>query len=151
MAQWSKVLASIPDNVSSIPGTHLVEGENWLPLKRFPLTAICTLKYACACVYEHTHIHAHKPKCNLNIFLFFIRYFLHLHFKCYPESPLYPPHSLLLNPPTPASWLWHSPVLGHMIFTIPRTSPSIDGRLGHPLLHMQVETQLWEVLVSSYC
>jgi hypothetical protein len=22
---------------------------------------------------------------------FFIRYFLHLHFKCYPESPLYPP------------------------------------------------------------
>ena len=22
---------------------------------------------------------------------FFIRYLLHLHFKCYPESPLYPP------------------------------------------------------------
>jgi hypothetical protein len=38
-----------------------------------------------------------------------------------------------------------------MIFTRPRASPPIDGRLGHPLLHMQLETQLWEVLVSSYC
>ena len=36
-----------------------------------------------------------------------IRYFLHLHFKCYPECPLYPPHALLPNPPTPASWPWH--------------------------------------------
>jgi hypothetical protein len=30
--------------------------------------------------------------------LSFIRYFLHLHFKCYPKSPLYPPRSLLPNP-----------------------------------------------------
>jgi hypothetical protein len=37
-----------------------------------------------------------------------------------------------------------------MIFTILRTSPPIDGQLGHPLLHMQIETQLWGVLVSSY-
>jgi hypothetical protein len=49
----------------------------------------------------------------------FIRYFLHLHFRCYPQSPLYPPPALLPNPPTPASWPWHSPVLGHMIFTRP--------------------------------
>jgi hypothetical protein len=28
---------------------------------------------------------------------------------------------------------------------------SIDGRLGHLLLHMQLETQLWGLLVSSYC
>jgi hypothetical protein len=44
---------------------------------------------------------------------FFIGYFLHLHFKCYPESPLYPPpthiHTLLPNPPTPTSWPWHFP------------------------------------------
>jgi hypothetical protein len=73
----------------------------------------------------------------------FIIYFLHLHFKCYPESPLYPPPALLSNPPTPASWLWHSPVLGNIIFTRPRASPPIDGRLGHSLLHMQLETQLW--------
>ena len=30
-----------------------------------------------------------------------------------------------------------------MIFTRPRASPPIDRRLGHPLLHMQLETQLW--------
>jgi hypothetical protein len=82
---------------------------------------------------------------------FFIRYFLHLHFKSYPESPLYPPPALLPNPPTPASWPRHSPVLGHMIFPRPRASPPIDGQLGHPLLHMQLETQFWGVLVSSYC
>jgi hypothetical protein len=28
-------------------------------------------------------------------FNFFIRYFLHLHFKCYPKSTLYPPHARL--------------------------------------------------------
>ena len=42
------------------------------------------------------------------IYLFFIRYFLNLHLKCYPESPLYPPRTLLAYPPTPASWPWHS-------------------------------------------
>ena len=78
----------------------------------------------------------------------FFRYFLHLHVKCYPESPLYPPLSLLPNPPTPASRPWHSPVLGHMIFARPRASPPIDGC---PLLHMQLEIQLWGLLVSSYC
>jgi hypothetical protein len=81
---------------------------------------------------------------------YFIRYFLHLHFKCYLKSPLYPPHALLPNPTTPTSWPWHSPVLGHMIFARPRVSPPIDGWLGHPLLHMQLETQFWGVLVSSY-
>jgi hypothetical protein len=86
-------------------------------------------------------------------FPFFINYFLHLHFKCYPQSSLYPPPipSLLPNPPTLVSWPWHSPILGHRTFPRPRVSPPIDGRLGHPLLHMQLETQLWEVLVSSYC
>jgi hypothetical protein len=79
---------------------------------------------------------------------FFIRYFLHLHFKCYPTSPLYTPPALFPNPPTPASWPWHSSVLGHIIFARLRASPPIDG---HPLLQMQLETQLWGVLVSSYC
>ena len=37
---------------------------------------------------------------------FLIRYFLHLHFKCYPQSPLYPLTTLLPSPPTPASWPW---------------------------------------------
>jgi hypothetical protein len=68
-----------------------------------------------------------------------------------PKPPC-PSPALLPNPPTPTSWPWHSPVLGHMIFTIPRSSPPIDGRLGHALLHMQLDTQLWgEILFSSYC
>ena len=65
-----------------------------------------------------------------------------------PHTPL---PDLLPNPPNPASLLWHSPVLGHMIFLSPRASPPIDGRLSHTLLHMQLETQLWGILVSSYC
>jgi hypothetical protein len=30
-----------------------------------------------------------------------------------------------------------------MVFARPRASPPIDGRLDHPLLHIQLETQLW--------
>jgi len=54
-------------------------------------------------------------KCSFWVFLsffffkIFIRYFLHLHFKCYPKSPLYLPPALLPYPPTPTSWPWHSP------------------------------------------
>ena len=29
MAQWVKGLATKPDDLSSIPGTHTMEGENW--------------------------------------------------------------------------------------------------------------------------
>jgi hypothetical protein len=96
--------------------------------------------------------------CFLSFFFlkqFFIRYFLHLHFKCYPKSPPYPPPSpaLFPNPFTPASWPWPSfPCTGeHIIFSRPRASPPNDGRLGHPLLHMQLETRVLGVLVSSYC
>jgi hypothetical protein len=39
----------------------------------------------------------------LNFFyLFLIRYFLYIHFKCYPKISLYPPSTLLPYPPTPA-------------------------------------------------
>ena len=37
-----------------------------------------------------------------------------------------------------------------MIFAIPKASPPTDGQLGHSLLHMQLDTQLCGVLVSSY-
>ena len=68
-----------------------------------------------------------------------------------PPKPTYPlPPPLITNPPTPASRPWHSRVLGHMIFSRPRASPPTDGRVGHPLLHMQLETQLWGVLISTY-
>jgi hypothetical protein len=53
------------------------------------------------------------PHLLLDIFFVYI-------FKCYPESPLYPPPALLPYPPTPASWPWHSPVLGYIKFARPR-------------------------------
>ena len=51
---------------------------------------------------------------NIYLFIYFIRHFFYIHFKCYPDSSLYPPSILFPYPPTPASWLWHSPVLGHI-------------------------------------
>jgi hypothetical protein len=39
-------------------------------------------------------------------------------------------------PPHPPA---HSPILGHITFTGPRVSSSIDDQLGHPQLHMQLE------------
>jgi hypothetical protein len=62
-----------------------------------------------------------------------IRYFLILHFKCYPKTPSYPPPPLPY-PPTSTSWPWCSPVLRHIKFARPRglssqwwlTRPSSD-------------------------
>ena len=91
---------------------------------------------------SHLSFQLFFKKCFLLFFFtFFIRYFVHLHFKCYPENPLCPSQALLPNSPTLAYWPWHSPVLGHIIFTRTRASLPIDGWLGHPRLHMQVETQ----------
>jgi hypothetical protein len=83
------------------------------------------------------------------LFSFFIRYFLHLCFKCYPVSwfphphprklPISSPLPLLTNPLTPTFLSWHFPTLGHQAFTGPRASSSIDVQQGHPLLHMQLE------------
>jgi hypothetical protein len=56
-----------------------------------------------------------------------VRYFLHLHFKCYPEIPLYTPTAWLPNPHMPTFWPWHSPVLEHIIFARTRASPPNDG------------------------
>ena len=86
--------------------------------------------YTDACtynMYKTTFVTAHFClflfSAGLQLILFFsifIRYFLHLYFKCYPESSLYPPPALLPYPPTPNSWPWCSPVLGHVKFAIPR-------------------------------
>jgi hypothetical protein len=65
---------------------------------------------------QETEVSDHKISFLFYFILFFIRYFLYLHFKCYPESSLYPPPALLPYPPTPTSWPWHSPVLGHIKF-----------------------------------
>jgi hypothetical protein len=56
------------------------------------------------------------------------------------ENPLpLPPY------PGPQSTHFHFlalafPILGHRIFARPRASPPIDGQLGHPLLHIKLET-----------
>ena len=85
---------------------------------------------------------------NLSYFEIFlkIRYFLYLHFKCYPISwfplqklPIPSPLSLFTNPPTSASLSWHSPTLGHRTFSGPRVSSPVNARQGHPLLHMHLE------------
>jgi cellulose synthase/poly-beta-1,6-N-acetylglucosamine synthase-like glycosyltransferase len=62
----------------------------------------------------------YKQSCvRISIQFLFSRYFLYLHFKCYPESFLYPPPALLSYLPTPTSWLWCS-ILEHIKFAIPR-------------------------------
>ena len=77
---------------------------------------------------------------------FYIRYFLYLHFNCYPlswfplrKSPIPTPPPPHTQPPPTTSWPWHSPTLGHRNFTAPRASPPIDDQLRHPLLHMKLE------------
>jgi hypothetical protein len=61
-------------------------------------------------------------------------------FLVFPPKTPYPfPSPLLTNLPTPVSWPWQSPILGHRTFTGPRASPPIDDWPGYPLLHMQLE------------
>ena len=67
-----------------------------------------------------------------------------------PKDLLYPSSTLFSNPPTPASWPWYCPVLGHIIFVRSRASTPNDGQLGHLLLYMQKKTWAQGVLVSSY-
>jgi hypothetical protein len=86
------------------------------------------------------------------LFLFLLDIFFFYISNAIPKVPYTSPPALLPNLPTPTCWPWNSPVLGHMIFTRPRASPPIDGRLGHLLIHMQLETQFGGgVLVSLYC
>jgi hypothetical protein len=55
------------------------------------------------------------------------------------------------TPPSSALQLTHSHFLTLAFLCTGAYDLSIEGRLGHPLLHMQLETQLWGVLFSSYC
>jgi hypothetical protein len=58
------------------------------------------------------------------------------------KSPLYSPPTLLHNPPTPASWPWHSPVLEHVIFE--RTSWNFQ------VLNISLHLFLWFSWLSSH-
>lgn len=53
MAQWVKVLASKPVDLSSIPKTHAVEGEN--QLTKVVLQSPYTFPGTCAPTYTHAN------------------------------------------------------------------------------------------------
>jgi hypothetical protein len=74
-------------------------------------------------LYQFDANFSHFGRGTLYLFIC-IRYFLYIHFKCYPKSSLYPSSALLPYPSTPASWPWHSPVLGHIKFARPRVLSS---------------------------
>jgi hypothetical protein len=71
--------------------------------------------------------------------VFLLRYFLHLHFQCYPKkSPMPFPHSPtyplpVLDPGVPLYW-------GIWSLQDQWASLSKDGWLGHLLIHTQLET-----------
>jgi hypothetical protein len=75
-----------------------------------------------------------------SFFLFFlIRYFSRLHFQCYPKSPQptpqSPTHPLpLFGPGVPLYW-------GIYSLCDQWASLYSDGRLGHLLIHMQLESR----------
>jgi hypothetical protein len=85
---------------------------------------------------KHTHLK-----------IFFIRYFLHLHFKSYPKSPLYPPPALLPYPLTPTSW----PCTAAYKVCKIRELSSQWWPTRPSSANMQLETQALGILVSSYC
>jgi hypothetical protein len=104
-------------------------------------------------LFWHKSVHADRALMYIKQ-IFFSNYFYWVFYlftfqMLYPflVVPPTPPHPHLIsfslplftNPPTPTSWPWHSPTLGHRTFTGPRASPPIDDQLGHPLLHMQLE------------
>jgi hypothetical protein len=66
------------------------------------------------------------------------------------QKPSIASPTLLPNTPTPTSWPWHFPCTGAYDLRNTKGLIPIDGLIGHPLLHMQLETQLWGILVSSY-
>ena len=80
--------------------------------------------------------------------------------------PGYPPHHSFPHPASPSStfgskrvlprppsyctMLQHPPTLGHKTSSGPRTSPPIDVREGHPLLHMYLEPYILPSTLLSW-
>lgn len=65
MAQWVKMLAARPAGMSSIPGAHVVKGENQLP-RSFMVLHPCCGKYTCTLECARVHTHTLSLKCNKN-------------------------------------------------------------------------------------
>jgi hypothetical protein len=93
-------------------------------IKAFNIWKTCRSRFKFGrqmCGFSSTEVCSFRFHTTVFFFLFiylfiysFIRCFLYIHFKCYHESSLYSPSTLLPYPPTPASWPWLSPVLGHI-------------------------------------
>jgi hypothetical protein len=85
--------------------------------------------------------------------IFFLDFFLLCIFLNYisnaiPKVSHTLPHPLPY-PPIPIFWPWHSPVLEHIKFACPvGLSLSSDGRLGHLLIHMQLESSYPDIALS---
>jgi hypothetical protein len=81
-------------------------------LGTFLILILCLVTFPCS-HWQLVKYHFFFLKFNMTISYFFsffkIRYFLHLHFQCYPKSPP-------CLPPSPTSWLWRSPVFRHIKF-----------------------------------
>jgi hypothetical protein len=140
--------------VSYIPGCF-VSGifliQHFLFFDRLYISTILSLmseilsNKSCILLMKFTSVLA-VPVPTFLFFFCFIRYFLYLHFKCYPlswfpfkKTPIPSPSPWLTNPLTPASWPWNAPLLGHGTFTGQRAFPPIDNRSGDPLIHMQLQ------------
>ena len=69
MAQWMRVLTTKPGNLSSIPRTHMVEGEN--RLLQVVLWSSHTYRSKLTITHTHTHTHTHTQinKCNKNSYV----------------------------------------------------------------------------------
>jgi hypothetical protein len=71
--------------------------SNWISMG-YP-NIYCYYYYYC---YYYILIHFISHSLPLSLFFFFIRYFLYLHFKCYPHS-FFPPENPVSPSPTPCS------------------------------------------------
>ena len=82
----------------------------------------------------------------LDIFFIYIS-----NFKCYHKSSLYPPLALLPYPPTPTSWPWNSPVMGHIKFARLKGLSSQWGPTRPSSATYAARDTSSGVLISSYC
>jgi hypothetical protein len=72
-------------------------------------------------------------------------------------KPLSPPHSPFSNPPTPASWPWHSPVLGHTFVHQKKKSSrqkSVSANVAHILtrgtIHCKASRHLKTLYIAQH-
>jgi hypothetical protein len=103
MAQQLRALTALLE----VPGSIPIRTDSSGSLSLFLDTSVSN--WLAVSMWAHYCLTSMSPVCSF--FSFFIRYFLHIHFKCYPKSPLYPHPTLfpyhplpLLGPVVPLHW-----------------------------------------------